>query len=100
MDVAISRLPLPGLQTWLPPRAEVSRNRERGTGTVLPKQASGQDLWILSWQSFPKCDRIYLLQESRELHNTLVLSIPLCGPDGRCDTKWPSLGGLQDQQPN
>lgn len=67
------------------------------TGTVLTKQASGQQLWILSWQSSPRCDRIYLLQKLREWYNTLLLSfIALCDPAERCDTKWPSLGGLQD----
>lgn len=108
MDVAVSWLPLLRLRIWPLPQAKVSQNGGNvapatgtGTGTVLPKQASGQQLWILSWQSSPRCDRIYVLQKLREWYNTLLLSFTaLRDPAGRCDTKWPSLGGLQDQEPN
>lgn len=69
---------------------------------VLPEQASGQDLWILSWHKLASVSQVSSLpRKSRELYNTIVLSfIAFCDPAGRCDNKWPSQGRLHDGEPN
>jgi len=96
VDVVVSRLP-----SNLVSKPGFTKRRERGSGTVLPERASGQDLWVWSQPSSPKRDRIYLLPKSRGLYNTPVLSsVAWHDPAGRWDTKWPSLGERQDWEPN